>query len=136
MPLAVSVDPRNIDASGDNLVIAVALITPSGAYPTGGDTMDLTPVMQQVPGTEIVQVSVPDTNSPNNTAFGQIGGYYVPQGQPGPQGGNQNGNPVTAYNAWKLKAFSAGGAELGAGAYPASVLADVITVEIKVRKMI
>lgn len=136
MAIVVSIDPRNIDATGDNLIVAVALLTFSGNYVAGGDVMDLTPILQQVPGAELVQVCLPDTNSPINTAFGQAGGYYVPQGQPGPQGGAQNGNNVTAYNAWKLKLFTAGGAEQGAGAYPASVLTDVVTMEVKIRKMI
>ena len=136
MATLVSMDARNVDASGDNIVIVVGLITFNGNYPAGGDAVDFTPIMQQMPGTEIIQLNWPDSNSPINTAFGQVGGYYVWQGQPGPQGGVQNGNPVTAYNAWKIKLFTAGGAEQGAGAYPASVLADVVTFEMKVRKLI
>jgi hypothetical protein len=55
---------------------------------------------------------------------------------------SQNGNssyyiPVqgTALN-WKMKAFAGGGTEITAGAYPASVITDVMQLSITLRKLL
>jgi len=42
----------------------------------------------------------------------------------------------SALNNWKLKAFSGGGAEIAAGAYPASVTTDVVQITITARKLL
>jgi hypothetical protein len=73
-----------------DFVYAVAALTFSGSYPTGGDTLDFTTVADKMPTTQIVQVFAESQNG--------NGGYYVPV-----QG--------TAMNNWKLKAFAGGGTE-------------------------
>jgi hypothetical protein len=50
------------------------------------------------------------------------GGYYVPVAG-------------TTLSNWKLKAFTGGGTEVGAGAYPASVTTDVVQITITARKL-
>jgi hypothetical protein len=96
-----------------DFVYAVAALTFSGSYPTGGDTLDFTTVADKMPTTQIVQVFAESQNG--------NGGYYVPV-----QG--------TAMNNWKLKAFAGGGTELTAGAYPASVTTDVVQLSLTARK--
>ncbi len=50
--------------------------------------------------------------------------------------GTPKSNPGqgTALNNWKLKAFAGGGTEITAGAYPASVITDVVQLSITLRK--
>ena len=42
----------------------------------------------------------------------------------------------SALNNWKLKAFSGGGTELSAGAYPSSVTSDIVQLTITARKLL
>jgi hypothetical protein len=42
----------------------------------------------------------------------------------------------TALNNWKLTAFAGGGSEITTGAYPASVITDVVQLSITLRKLI
>jgi hypothetical protein len=42
----------------------------------------------------------------------------------------------TALNNWKLKAFTGGGTEITAGAYPASVATDIVQLSITLRKLL
>jgi len=42
----------------------------------------------------------------------------------------------SALNNWKLKAFSGGGTEISAGAYPASVTSDAVQITITARKLL
>src|SRR6476661_527001 len=114
MPIAITLLPSNEDGSGSNLFYAIGTLTFSGNYPTGGDTLDFTTVADKLPSTQIMQIFA---DSQNGNA-----GYYVPV-----QG--------TAMNNWKLKAFTGGGTEVTAGAYPASVTTDVVQVTITARKL-
>jgi hypothetical protein len=114
MPITITLLPSNEDGSGSNLFYAIGTLTFSGSYPTGGDTMDFTTVADKLPSDQIIQVFA-DSQNGNS-------GYYVPV-----QG--------TAFNNWKLKAFSGGGTELTAGAYPASVTTDIVQVTITARKL-
>lgn len=114
MPITITLLPSNEDGSGSNLFYAIAALTFSGSYPTGGDTLDFTTIADKLPSTQIIQVFA---DSQNGNA-----GYYVPV-----QG--------TTLNNWKLKAFTGGGTELTAGAYPASVTTDVVQVTITARKL-
>ncbi len=104
MPITISLLPNNVDSSASNFVYAIATLTFSGSYPTGGDTLDFTTVADKIPSTQIIQ------------AFGESqngnSGYYIPV-----QG--------SALNNWKLKCFLGGGTEITAGAYPASVTSDM-----------
>ena len=114
MPITITLLPSNEDGSGNNLFYAIATLTFSGSYPTGGDTLDFTQVADKLPSTQIIQAFVDSQNG--------NGGYYVPV-----QG--------TALNNWKLKAFTGGGTEVTAGAYPASVTTDIVQITITARKL-
>jgi hypothetical protein len=97
MPITITLQPANVDGSGSNLLYAIAALTFSGNYPTGGDTLDFTTVADKLSSTQIIQAFA-DSQNGNP-------GYYVPV-----QG--------AALNNWKLKAFTGGGTEVAAGAYP------------------
>ncbi len=114
MPITITLLPSNEDGSGSNLFYAIGSLTFSGNYPTGGDTMDFTTVADKLPSTQIIQVFA-DSQNGNS-------GYYVPV-----QG--------SALNNWKLKAFSGGGTEISAGAYPGSVTGDIVQITITARKL-
>ena len=115
MPITISLSPLNVDSSASNFVYAIATLTFTGSYPTGGDTLDFTAVADKLPSTQIIQ-SFAESQNGNS-------GYYIPV-----QG--------TALNNWKLKAFAGGGAEITAGAYPASVTTDVVQLSITARKLL
>ncbi|HYL82791.1 MAG TPA: hypothetical protein VE263_01035 [Candidatus Angelobacter sp.] len=114
MPITITLTPNNVDGSGSNLFYAIGALTFSGNYPTGGDTLDFTTVADKLPSDQLIQVFA---DSQNGNA-----GYYVPV-----QG--------SALNNWKLKAFTGGGTELSAGAYPASVTSDIVQLTITARKL-
>ena len=115
MPITISLTTTNVDSSASNFIYALATLTFSGNYPTGGDTLDFTTVADKLPSTQIVQVFA-DSQNGNS-------GYYVPV-----QG--------TALNNWKLKAFVGGGTEITAGAYPSSVTSDIVQLTITARKLL
>jgi hypothetical protein len=114
MPITITLLPSNVDGSGNNFLYAIGTLTFSGNYPTGGDTLDFTQVTDKLPSTQIIQAFA---DSQNGNA-----GYYVPIAG-------------TALNNWKLKAFSGGGTEVAAGAYPASVTTDIVQITITARKL-
>jgi hypothetical protein len=115
MPITISLTPNNVDSSASNFVYAIATLTFTGSYPTGGDTVDFTTVADKLPSTQIIQVFAESQNG--------NGGYYIAV-----QG--------SAMNNWKLKAFSGGGTEITAGAYPASVTTDIVQISITARKLL
>jgi hypothetical protein len=114
MPITITLLPSNLDGSGSNLLYAIGTLAFSGNYPTGGDTLDFTQVADKLPSTQIVQAFA---DSQNGNA-----GYYVPVAG-------------TALNNWKLKAFTGGGTEVSAGAYPAGVTSDIVQIAITARKL-
>ena len=115
MPITISLSQLNVDSSASNFVYAIATLTFSGNYPTGGDTLDFTQVADKLPSTQIVQAFAESQNGNS--------GYYIPV-----QG--------SALNNWKLKAFVGGGTEITAGAYPASVTSDIVQLSITARKLL
>ena len=115
MPITISLTSNNVDSSASNFVYAIATLTFTGSYPTGGDTVDFTTVADKLPSTQIIQVFAESQN-------GNSGYYIAVQG--------------SAMNNWKLKAFSGGGAEITAGAYPASVTTDIVQLSITARKLL
>src|ERR1700737_2763931 len=115
MPITISMSPLNVDSSASNFAYAIALLTFSGTYPTGGDTLDFTTVADKILSTQIVQAFAESQN-------GSAGYYVVVAGN--------------ALNNWKLKAFVAGGTQVPAGAYPASVTTDVVQLSITARKLL
>src|ERR1700682_3369176 len=114
MPITITLLPSNVDGSGSNFFYAVATLAFSGNYSTGGDTLDFTQVTDKLPSTQIIQAFAESQNGNS--------GYYV-------------AIAGTALNNWKLKAFSGGGTEITAGAYPASVTTDVVQLTITARKL-
>ena len=115
MAITISLSSLNVDSSASNFVYAIATLSFSGNYTTGGDTLDFTQVSNQLPSDTIVQV-VAESQNGNS-------GYYVPiQG--------------TALNNWMLKAFLGGGTEISAGAYPSSVTTDIVQLSITARKLL
>lgn len=115
MPITISLTPNNVDSSASNFVYAIATLTFTGSYSTGGDTVDFTTVADKLPSTQIIQVFAESQN-------GNSGYYIAVQG--------------SAMNNWKLKAFSGGGTEITAGAYPASVTTDIVQLSITARKLL
>ena len=115
MPITIALTPNNVDSSASNFAYAIATLTFSGSYPTGGDTVDFTQVTDKIPSTQIIQAFAESQNGNS--------GYYV-------------AISGSALNNWKLKAFTGGGTELTAGAYPASVTTDVVQLSITARKLL
>lgn len=115
MPITIALPSTNVDSSASNLVYALATLSFNGNYPAGGDTLDFTQVAAALPSTTVLQAFA---ESQNGGA-----GYYVAV-------------VGTALNNWKLKCFTGGGTEIPAGAYPASVTADVVQLMITARKLL
>lgn len=115
MAITISLSPLNVDSSASNFVYAVATLTFTGNYVTGGDTLDFTTVADKLPSDTIVQVFAESQNGNS--------GYYIPV-----QG--------SALNNWKLKAFVGGGTEISAGAYPGSVTTDIVQLSVTARKLL
>jgi hypothetical protein len=115
MPISISIPPQNVDASGRNFVYAIGMLTFTGSYPTGGDTLDLTPVSDKLSSSQIVQIVADSVNG--------NGMYYV-------------AIVGSALNNHKIKVFSAGGVELTAGAYTGTVTTDTVQVRITARKFL
>src|SRR5437879_12557992 len=115
MPITISLTPLNVDSSASNFVYAIATLTFSGSYPTGGDTLDFTTVADKLPSTQIIQAFAESQNGNS--------GYYIPV-----QG--------SALNNWKLKCFLGGGTEITAGAYPSSVTSDIVQLSLTARKLL
>ena len=115
MAITISLASGNVDGSASNFVYAIATLTFTGNYVTGGDTLDFTQVADKLASSQIIQAFAESQNGNN--------GYYVPV-----QG--------AALNNWKLKAFVAGGTEVTAGAYPASVTTDIVQLSITAKKLL
>ena len=114
---------RDLDASSNNFVTCYAVLTPSGSYVTGGDTVDLTPIASQVPSATLVEVDVIGQGNTAGTSWTAIGNYYaIVQG--------------ATLNAWKLQCWVAAGTQLAAGAYPATVTNDKILAKVVWRKLL
>ena len=114
MPITITLLPSNVDGSGNNFLYAIGTLAFSGNYPTGGDTLDFTQVADKLATTQIIQAFAESQNGNS--------GYYVAVAG-------------AALNNWKLKAFSGGGTEVAAGAYPASVTSDIVQITITARKL-
>ena len=114
MPITITVLPSNVDGSGSNFLYAIGTLAFSGSYIAGGDTLDFTQVADKLPSTQIIQAFAESQNGNS--------GYYVAAAG-------------AAMNNWKLKAFTGGGTEIAAGAYPASVTTDAVQITITARKL-
>ena len=115
MAITISLSPLNVDSTANNFVYAIATLTYSVSYVTGGDTLDFTTVADKLPSTQMIQAFAESQNGNS--------GYYVAVAG-------------VALNTWKLKAFSGGGTEITAGAYPGSVTTDAVQLSITARKLL
>jgi hypothetical protein len=129
---------RNVNALNNNFIDVEVPLVFTGIYTTAltGDLMSLAALIADLPTQEIISAFC-TSNSVTNTAIGQAGGTYVPQGQPGPFGGVNNVNAVAATSPalWRLKIFTNGSTELGTGAYPATVTSDYVMLHLRLRKL-
>jgi hypothetical protein len=104
MALTLTVNQFDVDSTGKQVYVA-GVIAASGSYTTGGDTLDLSN-QSFIPSAQIPkQVSL-------FTQTGQVYNYTFIRG--------------AALNNNKVKIYVGGGAELGAGAYPAAITSDII----------
>jgi len=103
MALTLTVHQFDVDSTGKQVYVA-GIVTASGNYTTGGDTLDLSS-----------QSFIPSAQLPKQaslfTQTGQVYNYAFIQG--------------TALNNNKVKIYSAG-TEISAGAYPSAILNDII----------
>lgn len=117
--------PRDMDASGSNLVKVLATLGFTGNYTTGvnGDILDLSSVAAQVPSGSL-PISITESLNGPVGSFSKGGGYIqVEKG--------------SALNNNKVKFFTAGGAEQGSGTYASfGATTDLITLEIVFRKLL
>ena len=113
---------RDIDASANNFIYSMSKLAFTGSYATGGDTLDFTSVAGLVPSGSLPLNAFIDGNG-TGTQQSAAGGYYVVLAG-------------TALNNWKVKIFGGGGTELAAGAYPASVTGDNVTLYVTWRKLL
>ena len=112
---------RDVDASANNFVYSSHKLAFSGSYATGGDTLDLSSIAALIPSGSLPLFVFAEGNG-SGTQQSAAGGYYVVLA----------GN---ALNNWKMKIFSGGGVELGAGAYPAAVTGDSVYLSVQWRKL-
>ncbi len=122
MPVQITLTSNNVDASANNFVYAIATLSFSGNYPTGGDTLDFSTVAPVIPSDQPPINVIADSNGGSGT-FGFSGGYFQIIA----------GN---ALNNWKIKFLQGFNAELAAGAYPASVTSDSIFLNVTYRKLL
>ncbi len=87
-------------------------VVPSGSYSTGGDTLDLTKMTQDVNFVGMAPGFIPSDQAPISIDVWDTGGNVT--------NGVMCVAGTTQANA-KLKFLTAFGTELGAGAYPASI---------------
>lgn len=122
MAVTITLTSNNVDASANNFIYAIATLSFSGSYSLGGDTLDFSTVASVVPS-DLPPINVIADSNGGSGTFGFSGGYFqVVAG--------------TALNNWKIKFIQAGGAELGAGAYPSTVTTDSIFLNITYRKLL
>jgi hypothetical protein len=122
------VTPFSLDASPNNFIFGVFLLAFSGNYVTGGDTLDFTNaagvngpnLAAFVPSLSGIITAFAEGNGPTASQQGG-GGYYATLAGASP-------------STWKIKVFSSGGAEIGAGAYPAAVTTDIVYLQVIWRK--
>lgn len=104
MALTLTVTQFNVDALGKQVYVA-GVVSATGSYTTGGDTLDLSN-----------QSNIPSAQLPTQASlFSQTGQVY-----------NYVFITGTALNNNKVRIYAAGGTELASGAYPSAILNDII----------
>jgi len=116
------VNQNDIDGSANNFIFVQCRLGFTSNYATNGDTLDLTPLASfGLLFANFIEASI-ESN----------GGAA---GNPGLAGGNYQYLLGTTLANGKLKIFATAGTELGAGAYPASITGDVVTLTLVFRKL-
>jgi hypothetical protein len=126
-------DQNSVEVVAGRKLRATVLLQLSGAYPTGGDALDLTngggtpAAPTTIPSAQVRGVEAIDIMPRSTLTTGQlaVGGTYLILAP----NANTPLKPADLANL-KLKVLNAGGGELGAGAYAAAQLTDVILAEI------
>lgn len=125
MPVSVSI--QNINAQNNGAIVVTGKLIFSGNYPTGGDTVDFTAAVADpalVGGAgPFIESSLPPMNFDAWSQTGLLADAYLPV-----IGTTQKNN--------KVKVVTAFGTELGAGAYPAAVIADNVGFQASFFKLI
>ena len=70
MAITISLQPNNVDSSANNFVYAVAALTFSGNYATGGDTLDFTQIANVLPSDLYTSESVASVSGMSGTGAG------------------------------------------------------------------
>lgn len=124
MPVAITVNKSSFNS---NQYVLTGIVVPSGSYATGGDPFNLAtatyPVGQGPP---------PCTNAPSNVRIWSAKNQSTPQTVVNSYNYSPGATPTQANGTMQVFNGSAGTpgvAELAAGAYSASVLADTINFE-------
>jgi hypothetical protein len=120
--------PRDMDASGQNMVVTKHKLGFSGNYTTGGDTLDLTAIAGQVPsGAQPLTLIPSEQGTAAVPSLSAAGGYYAVLQAAAP-----------ALNNYKVKVFKNTAGSLGEyanGAYGTDVTSDAVFIEISWRKL-
>jgi hypothetical protein len=118
----------DMDGAGNNFVYSRVRLAFSGNYPTGGDTVDLTPLAAVVPSGALPINVISEGNGPATVpSLSAAGGYYQIVAA-----------AVPALNNFKIKIFknTAGSVtEYPAGAYGTDVTTDTVDLEVTWRKL-
>lgn len=75
MAVTITLTSNNIDASANNFVYAIATLSFSGSYSTGGDTLDFSTVASVVPS-DLPPINVIADSNGGPGTFGFSGGYF------------------------------------------------------------
>lgn len=119
---------RDVDASPNNFVFSTHLLTFSGNYATGGDTLNLTTIAGLIPSAKLpIALAISDQGTAATPSLSAAGGFYTVL---------QAAVPALANYLLKVFKNTAGSiAEYGAGAYGADVLTDVVFLQLQWRKL-
>jgi hypothetical protein len=117
----------DLDGAGMNFVYTVHQLVFSGNYATGGDTLDFTAIMGNIPSHRVpLTIGIEALGTAAVPSLTAAGGFYQPIVA-----------AVAAPSTYKLKIFgnTAGSvAEYSAGAYGTDVLGDIVIMRVLWRK--
>jgi hypothetical protein len=119
---------RDVDASPNNFVFSTHLLTFSGNYTTGGDTLNLTTIAGLIPsGSLPIALTISDQGRAAVPSLSAAGGFYTVI---------QNAVPTLANYLLKIFKNTAGSiAEYSNGAYGTDVTTDVVFLQLQWRKL-
>jgi hypothetical protein len=114
MSLALTTQAVNNDLRSKRLYV---IATASGAYTTGGDTVNLSAIKASL------GQSGATIGYPGKISHAEVTNF--------PAGYTANLIPGSNLTNWKLQIYTSGGAELAAAAYPAAIIATPFVFEIE-----